>query len=93
MIESIKKAGNQFYIGNDIKSACAMILFSYDSDDTIIIDHTYVSSPLRGRGVGKKLVREVARFAKEENRKVLPLCGFADKVMKNTGEYNDVLEK
>jgi hypothetical protein len=93
MIQNIKKTSNHFYIGNDIKSACAMILFSYDNDDTIIIDHTYVSSSLRGRGIGKKLVHEVICFAQKEHLKVLPLCNFANSIMTNTDAYMDVLEK
>jgi predicted GNAT family acetyltransferase len=92
MIQSIKKDGNQFYIGMDQTSALAIISFFYDSADTIIIDHTYVSNTIRGRGIGKELVEEVATYAKEENLKVLPLCSFAKWVMTNSNDYNDILE-
>ncbi len=59
--------------------------------DKAIIDHTDVSDELRGSGAGKRLVDAAVRWAREEKKKVLPLCPFAKSVFDKTPDYRDVL--
>ena len=39
----------------------------------------YVESPLelRGQGAAGKLMQEIFEFTKEENLKIIPICGYA----------------
>jgi len=57
----------------------------------IIIDHTEVDDALRGTGAGKKLVEAAVAWAREENRRLLPLCPFARSVFAKDAALRDVL--
>jgi predicted GNAT family acetyltransferase len=59
--------------------------------ERIIIDHTLVDDALRGTGAGKKLVEAGVQWAREQKRKILPLCPFARSVFDKTPAYADVL--
>lgn len=90
-MELIKKDINKFYIGEDAEHAIAEITFVPNGNDNIIIDHTYVSESLKGKGVGGQLVNKVVEYARKENKKIIPLCPFAKNVMTKSNEYKDVL--
>ena len=62
-------------------------------ENKIRIDHTNVSEKLKGQGVGNKLVKRVVDFAREENKKIIPLCPFAKAEFEKNKEYEDVLYK
>jgi predicted GNAT family acetyltransferase len=57
----------------------------------IIIDHTEVDDALRGMGAGKKLVEAAVAWAREQNRRLLPLCPFARSVFAKDAALRDVL--
>jgi predicted GNAT family acetyltransferase len=90
-MDAIKKDKNIFYIGADANNMTAKIIFVHKDEKTIIIKSTFVSEPLRGQGVGLQLVKEVAEYARQENKKIIPTCPFAKKVMTINDEYKDVL--
>lgn len=83
----IKEAENMFYIGEDIKNRVAEITFI--EEDNIIIDHTYVDDSLRGKGIALKLVNRIIEYARSKNKKVIPICSYAAKVLK-LPEYDDI---
>jgi len=56
-----------------------------------IIDHTEVNPEFNGKGVGKKMVIEAIKYARENNIKILPLCPFVKSVFDKTPEIRDVL--
>lgn len=90
-MEAIKKDNNKFYIGENIENALAEITFVPTGADKIIIDHTYVSDSLRGQKIGLQLVNKVVEYARKENKKIIPLCPYAKRVMTQSNEYKDVL--
>lgn len=55
-----------------------------------IIDHTFVASEARGHGLAAKLVFAVVEQARNEGKKILPLCPFAKKEFEQQEEYRDV---
>lgn len=87
----IVKADNSFYVGESPEAMEAEITFTLVDTDLIQIDHTYVSETLSGKGVGLQLVNKVVELARQENRKIMPVCPFAKKVMTKSDEYLDVL--
>lgn len=87
--EDIKK----FYLGANSQNPKAEITYINYNEDTILIDHTFVSNELRGQNIGKELIKRVVDFAREENKKVIPQCSFALKEFNENKEYNDVLFK
>lgn len=87
----IIKGNNQFYIGEDEANAIAKITFIPEGA-VLTIDHTLVDPSLKGQGVGQKLVNKVVELAREEGKKIIPVCPFAKKVLAGSEEYADVLE-
>lgn len=90
MTEEIKSGKNSFYIGEDPANPEAEITFIPDGG-ILTVDHTFVSENLRGRGIALKLVNKVAEYARTEDKKIIPLCSYARKVMTGSGDYADVL--
>jgi len=90
MIE-IKEGINKFYLGDTLESSKAEVTYVHANEDTIIINHTFVSNELRGQNVGKQLIKKVVAFARQENKKIIPQCSFANKEFIKNKEYEDVL--
>ncbi|NBK21623.1 MAG: N-acetyltransferase [Spirochaetia bacterium] len=88
---SCKKKENGFYVGEEYNNPLAEITYHLRDDRTMVIDNTYVSDTLRGQGVGGLLVRKVAELARKENKKIIPLCSYAKRVMIQNPDYQDVL--
>lgn len=65
--------------------------FTWAGPNKLIIDHTEVSPDFAGRGIGKLLLMEVVKMAREKKIKILPLCPFAKSVFEKTPEINDTL--
>ena len=87
----IKEGINKFYLGDTLENAKAEVTYVHANEDTIIIDHTFVSNELRGQNVGKQLIKKVVDFARQENKKIVPQCSFANKEFIKNKEYEDVL--
>lgn len=79
-----------FYIeeGGEVK---AEITFSKAGNTKIIIDHTEVSDELRGKNIGKVLVKHVVKYARKNELSVIPLCPFAKSIIENDDSLQDVL--
>lgn len=90
MVE-IKKGTKKFYIGDSEENSLAEITFAPSGDNTIIIDHTYVSDELSGQGVGKLLLKEIVDWAREEGKKVIPLYPYVKAQMEKNKEYHDMI--
>lgn len=72
-----KKAGSMTYTGA--------------GDDKFIIDHTEVDEAYNGQGLAKKLVYAGAEYARENGKKIIPLCTYAKSVFQRNKEIQDVL--
>lgn len=57
----------------------------------IIVDHTGVHTEYNGKGVGKALFLELVELARNEHRKVMPLCPFARSMFEKNKDKWDVL--
>lgn len=90
---TIKKAANKFYVGEDVKSPLAEMTFMESNKSRIVIDHTYVSDELRGQGLACKLLEQVVLYARQNQKRIRPLCVFAKKKMEENPDYHDVLEE
>lgn len=69
----------------------AEITYSKMGNTGMIIDHTEVSDELRGKNVGKKLVKTAIDYARNNNLKVIPLCPYAKSVIERDPSLQDVL--
>ena len=78
-----------FVIDQDGKRLATMT-YSLAGDELIIIDHTEVDDALRGTGAGNALVAAAVAWARDSDRRIMPLCPFARSVFDRTREYTDV---
>lgn len=58
--------------------------------DKFIIDHTMVDIEFRNTGVGLNLVRHVCNLARQQKRKIIPMCPFAGAMFVRYPEFDDV---
>ena|SRR5579859_3400238 len=79
-----------FYTGEESKPT-AELVYRMAGPHKMIIDHTEVNEMNEGHGVGRQLVAEAVKYAREHDIRILPVCPFARAVMERTKEYADVL--
>jgi predicted GNAT family acetyltransferase len=66
-----------------------VMTYVWAGDDKFIIEHT-VGNP-DFKGVGIKLLDEAVAYARANNKKIIPLCPFAQKMFDRKEEIRDVL--
>ena len=59
--------------------------------DRVVFTHTLVPPELRGRGVAEKLVRAALDWARQERKRVVPMCSYVAKFIERHPEYRDLL--
>ncbi|ULG72291.1 GNAT family N-acetyltransferase [Macrococcus brunensis] len=90
-MNNVKHGDKMFYIGDSEAKPDAMMTYVPNEDDKIVIDHTEVNEALRGQGVGQQLVASAVEYARENNKKIVPVCSYAKKILEENKEYQDVL--
>ena len=92
-IQQVDRGSKGAFIIQEDDRTLAEMTYSNSGDSLIIIDHTEVSDALRGKGAGKQLVQAAVEYARNYQKKIIPLCPFAKKVFDRTPAYTDVLSK
>jgi len=67
---------------------------SYDvlpESNTLNYLSTYVPPELRGRQIGRKIIKFALDYAKENNFKIIPTCSFVRAYIENHPEYDDIV--
>lgn len=88
----IKKGYNKFYIGENEKQVVAEISWTVRGS-TIIANHTYVAKELRGQNIAKQLLNKLIDMAKQENKKIRPVCSYVVAQFDKNPDLNDLREK
>jgi predicted GNAT family acetyltransferase len=89
----ITRGAKSFYIGESEENPLAEMVYVHKDDNIVIIEHTNVSEKLNGKGVGKILLKEFIDWAREENKKIIPICPYAKAQMEKNKEYDDMIYK
>jgi predicted GNAT family acetyltransferase len=55
-----------------------------------VVDHTWVDPKMRGGALGQSLVDAAVAWARQENRKIVPMCSYVRAVFSRTPAYADV---
>ena len=96
-MDEIKQGNNEFYIEENGEVIARIQFVPSGSDENgrgkITVKHTIVSEGHNGKGLGKKLVNGIAKYAREENISIIPECTYAKKVLESNEEYQSVLAK
>lgn len=81
------KKGHFKAVEGDVQAG--LMSYVWAGEDKFIIEHT-IGNP-EFKGVGIKLLNNAVAFARENNKKIIPLCPFAKKMFDRTPEIHDVL--
>jgi predicted GNAT family acetyltransferase len=65
--------------------------YTWISENKFSIDHTEVDPDFGGKGIGKQLVLEAVKMAREKHLKIVPICPFAQRLFEKTKEFQDVI--
>lgn len=80
----------RIYAGNPKKPE-AFIKYEYAGDTLIKATSTVVDPSLRGQGIAKLLLDELADFARHNHLKIIPVCSYVVTAFKRYDEYKDVM--
>nr|WP_264846517.1 GNAT family N-acetyltransferase [Capnocytophaga catalasegens] len=72
--------------------AMGEITYAWSGKNTFIVTHTGVRPEFEGKGIAKKMFLEVIRYARENQKKIVPLCPFAKVMFERYDEFRDVLK-
>ncbi len=89
MFEIIKE-NNRFFIEED--ELVGEIKFIIE-DDNILVTKTYVNPNYRGKSIARILVDSVVEFARNENKKIVPICSYVLSTFEKNPIYLDVWNK
>ena len=84
--------GGIFEVFNDKGVNIGEMTFVNDRDNIIIINHTGVRPEYEGLGIGKDLVMEGVKYAREHSLKIVPMCSFAKVIFQRYDDIKDVLK-
>ena len=66
-----------------------IMTYVWAGNDKFIIDHTEGNPDFKG--IGKKLLDAAVTYARENNKKIIPLCPFAKATFEKRPDLQDVL--
>jgi predicted GNAT family acetyltransferase len=75
----------------DIDGATAYISYRERGGGIFDLDHTFVPSALRGRGIASQLTAHALSFARAEGRRVAASCPFVAAYLRRHPEYRELL--
>lgn len=96
MIYENNRSGNGGFLtlNTDDKEEIGRLTYTIFPDDhKLIISFVLVHPKFEGRGMGKFLVEEAIKFARENNWNVYPHCSYARSVMSRMTDVQDILLK
>ena len=90
------KSGNGCFItlkNDETEEICRLTYTIFPEDHKLIISFVLVHPKFEGRGMGKYLVQEAIKFARENNWNIYPHCSYARSVMNRMNDVEDILLK
>jgi len=81
-----KSEENRFYLEEENHTLIAEVTFLIH-DDILVIVHTFVNPEYRGQQLGQQLIKKVVEKATAENKKIEPLCSFAQREFEKNESY------
>lgn len=66
------------------------ITYVYQGEEHLAVEHTRVGEAFAGKGYGRKLLVKMVEFARQEHKKIVPVCSFVKKVFDRDTTLSDV---
>jgi len=88
-----EKSGNGGVItlSNDAEEVGRLTYTIFPEQDRMVISYVLVHRQFEGRGMGKYLIEEALKYARNNNWKVYPHCSYARSVMNRMNDVEDIL--
>ena len=83
--------GGIITLSNDEEEIGRLTYTIFPEEQKLIISFVLVHSHFEGRGMGKYLVDEAIRFARDHHWKIYPHCSYARAVMNRMSDVDDIL--
>lgn len=83
--------GGAIRLNNEIEEIGRLTYTILPEDNKMIISYVLVHNKFEGRGMGKYLIEEALKFARDNNWKVYPHCSYARSVMNRMSNVDDIL--
>jgi predicted GNAT family acetyltransferase len=61
-------------------------------ENLLVIDYVEAAPALRGTGAAGRLMEEVVKVARAEDRRIVPRCGYAAGWLRRHGQHSGVVE-
>lgn len=87
----LKHEPGRIYSADQTGKIIAEVTFPQVRKGLVTIDHTFVDSSLRGRGIASGLMEEAAKELRANGEKAKPTCSYAKKWFSQHEEFSDVL--
>lgn len=90
-----QQSGNGGFITleNDTKEVGRLTYTVFPDEQKFVISFVLVHPEFEGKGMGKYLVEEAIKFARENKWNVYPHCSYARSVMNRMSDVDDILLK
>lgn len=83
--------GGAIRLNNEIEEIGRLTYTILPEDNKLIISYVLVHNKFEGRGMGKYLIEEALKFARDNYWKVYPHCSYARSVMNRMSNVDDIL--
>ncbi|QBO57349.1 GNAT family N-acetyltransferase [Chryseobacterium salivictor] len=83
--------GGVLILSNDDEEVGRLTYTIFPDENKLVISYVLVHSKFEGKGMGKYLVEEGIKFARENNWKIYPHCSYARSVMQRMKDVDDIL--
>ena len=85
--------GGVLLLNKDEEEVGRLTYTIFPEENKFIISFVLVHAQFEGRGMGKYLVEEAIKFARENNWNIYPHCSYARSVMNRMKDVEDILLK
>lgn len=87
----IIRNGNSFQMMEN-NAIIGEITWENETNEYLIIDHTYVDEQYNGRGYARELVDKVVAYATAKNLKIIPMCPYVKTLFERHAETYGKIE-
>lgn len=87
----IKEEKEKFILMEKEKEV-GFLKFSQDKENDYVIESIYVHEEYRGSGCAKQIFNAFLEKAKKENKKIIPICSYAQKQFEKREEIKELLK-
>ncbi len=92
VVQHKQRGGDGFFYVQVDGEILARMTYQQPKAGEITIEHTEVDDELRGKNVGYQMVHAAVQYARNHNKKIVPVCPFVKAVFDKKPDYKDVLK-